>query len=107
MRMEHGRSHICRLCLAAALIPLSASLPALAQGAPTAALAELDAHARAFPRGALGPEAQMLRVDALLASGDTAGGRALAAQLLARDPAGPHAKRLRTLIAQDSAARQD
>jgi len=32
--MEHGRSHICRLCLAAALIPLSASLPALAQGAP-------------------------------------------------------------------------
>lgn len=70
---------------------------ALADGDPNGALAALDAHDRAFPRGALRGEAQVIRAEALLARGDTAAARALARELLARDPSGPHARRLHTI----------
>jgi uncharacterized protein HemY len=39
----------------------------------------------------------VLRVEALLARGDRPAARTLAEALLARDPSGPHARRLRTL----------
>ena len=52
-----------------------AALRSLADAA--GALAQLDEHARRFPNGALGPEADAVRVEALLARGDVA--RALAA----------------------------
>jgi hypothetical protein len=39
----------------------------------------------------------VLRTEALLARGDSAAARRLARDLLARDPSGPHAQRLRTI----------
>lgn len=60
-------------------------------------LALLDRYERAFPTGALRSEASVLRAEALLEGGDHKGAQALARTLLARDPSGPHAKRLTTL----------
>lgn len=62
------------------------------------AIAALDRHDREFPHGALRAESAMLRVEALLVRGDDAGAKARAKDLLARDPNGPHAKRLRTIL---------
>jgi len=65
---------------------------------PGAALAALDRYERAFPAGALRTEASMVRVEALLARGDGGQARKLARDLLAQDPSGPHARRLRSIV---------
>jgi hypothetical protein len=70
---------------------------ALGRGDASGALAALDRHDRAFPAGALRTEANVMRAEALLARGDRAAARKLASDLLARDPSGPAAKRLRTI----------
>lgn len=70
---------------------------ALDQGNASGALAALDRHDRAFPAGTLQTEADILRTEALLARGDTVAARALASELLARDPSGPHARRLASI----------
>jgi hypothetical protein len=62
------------------------------------ALRALDEHDRRFPRGALGPEAAVLRVEALLAAGDRPAAEALGARLLAESPSGPLADRVRALL---------
>jgi hypothetical protein len=62
------------------------------------ALRALDEHDRRFPQGALGPEAQVLRVEALLAAGDRPGAEALGGRLLAASPSGPQAERVRALL---------
>ena len=61
------------------------------------ALLELDRHDRTFPNGPLRTEATVLRAEALLAHGETARAKRLAQDLLARDPNGPSARRLRTI----------
>lgn len=66
-------------------------------GDPAGALAMLDRHDRMFPNGALRTEASVLRVDALVAKGDRPAAKKLAAELLARDPSGPHARHLRSV----------
>jgi TolA-binding protein len=62
------------------------------------ALRALDEHDRRFPSGALAPEAQVLRVEALLAAGDRPGAEAVANRLLAASPSGPQAERVRMLL---------
>jgi hypothetical protein len=83
--------------LAQELRSLDEARSALAQGDAPGALTLLDRHDRTFPTGPLRTEARMLRVEALLARGDRASARRLATDLLARDPSGPHARRLRTI----------
>jgi hypothetical protein len=62
------------------------------------ALADLDRYERTFPTGTLRTEASLLRVESLLARGDGPDARRLARELLAQDPSGPHARRLRTIV---------
>jgi hypothetical protein len=84
--------------LARELRLLDTARSALGRGDIAAVLATLDRYERAFPGGKLRTEGAMLRVDALLARGDVMAARALARDLLSRDPSGPHARRLRTLL---------
>ena len=83
--------------LAQELRSLDEARSALARGDASGALTLLDRHDRAFPTGPLRTEARMLRVEARLARGDRAAARKLATELLARDPSGPQARRLRTI----------
>jgi hypothetical protein len=76
---------------------LDSARAALGRGDARGALVLLDRHSRTFPSGSLAAEASMLRVEALLAGGERQAARALAIDLLAKDPSGPHAKRLRTV----------
>jgi hypothetical protein len=50
--------------------PIAAALAALARGAPAEAIAALERHARAFPRGQLEEEREALWIQALIAAGD-------------------------------------
>jgi hypothetical protein len=86
--------------LARELDALDRARSALNQGDPNAALVALDKYDRTFPKGSLRMSAQVLRAEALLARGDKAAAQTLAKQLLARDPAGPEAKRLRTIAGE-------
>ncbi len=65
---------------------------------PLRVIALLNAYQREFPSGALNPEAQVLRIEALAASGQLDKARALAQKLLAADPTGPLADRVRALV---------
>lgn len=67
---------------------------------PAAALARLDEHARAYPKGALAEERDVLRVEALCRAGRFEEGRRRGDALLAVHPAGLYASRLRTLLHQ-------
>ena len=73
---------------------------ALRAGRPRGALAALDARDREHPRGELGPEGTVLRVQALLQAGDRAGARRVAEGWLRRRPTGPHAERIRGLLGE-------
>ena len=65
---------------------------------PSRTLALLDAYQRQFPNGALAPEAQLLRVEALIQSGRRARALPLARRLLNAAPDGPLSERLRKLL---------
>jgi hypothetical protein len=69
----------------------------LAAGNPSLALAELDHYERHVRARALGAEAAVLRVEALLQAGQRAAAVALARRLLAAQPQGLHAARLRRI----------
>lgn len=71
---------------------------AIASGNTAAALSALDRHKREFPRGFLSSEAEVLRVEALVKAGRTAEARAQGERLLSREPNGPQAKRVRSLL---------
>jgi hypothetical protein len=70
----------------------------LARGDAAGALAALGEHARAFPRAALRPEADLLRMRALLASGDRAAALGIARRLVAQAPQSAHARAAITLL---------
>jgi len=70
---------------------------ALASGDPRAALDALDARDRRFGEGALGPEARVLRIEALAANGEDAEAMARANAFLAADPDGVQARRVRSI----------
>ena len=72
---------------------------ALASGSASTALMELDTYEQSARARALGTEATVLRVEALLQSGQRTSAVALAQRLLAAQPRGPHASRLRSVVA--------
>jgi hypothetical protein len=73
---------------------------ALANGNANAALGLLADYDRAFPAGALRPEASVVRVRALLAAGDRAGAEALGRRIIAAAPKSEHADAIRKWLAQ-------
>jgi len=72
---------------------------ALAAGQPALALARLDQYAARFPNGTMTPEANVVRIEALLAAGDRPSAERVAQAFLARDPESPYASRVRSLLA--------
>jgi hypothetical protein len=84
--------------LADEIAALDGAREALASGDAARALRALDARDRAFPRGALGPEAMVLRIEALALRGDRATATRLGEAFLAASPRSPHASRIRTVL---------
>jgi hypothetical protein len=76
---------------------------ALAMRDHAGALARLDEHAHRFPRRRLSSEATVLRIETLVKSGNTAQATKLGKDFLARQPNGPYAKRVSSLIGDVSA----
>jgi hypothetical protein len=71
---------------------------ALARGDTASALRALDRRDRECPRGALGPEALVIRVQVQLAQGNRAAAEAAAHRFLAKNPDSAQARTLRTLL---------
>ncbi|MFO0565439.1 MAG: hypothetical protein U0263_07240 [Polyangiaceae bacterium] len=76
---------------------LDGAREALRRNSPGEALSKLDGYAHEFPRGRMGAEAFVVRLDALVRSGRSAEARALAERHLATNPASPHAAKIRKL----------
>ncbi|HXU65246.1 MAG TPA: hypothetical protein VN962_26285 [Polyangia bacterium] len=68
------------------LASIDAARTALARGDAAGAIARLNRYARAYPRGRLDMEAEVLRIDALVESGRTDQARARAREFLRRHP---------------------
>jgi hypothetical protein len=77
---------------------LDGAREALAAGDASRTLRALDEHDRRFPGGMLGPEATVLRIEALALRGDRAAAVRLGNAFLEAHPQSPHAARLRTLL---------
>ena len=77
---------------------LDAAISALHRHDARAALTALDAYDRQFPSGTLAPEAAAARIEAIVAIGDAAHARDLAAQFLAAHGSSPLAQRVRDLV---------
>lgn len=71
---------------------------ALAAGEPARALSLLDAYSASYPRGSMGPEATVLRVEALVRAGDPSAAARLGNAFLASNPQSPYAGRVRALL---------
>jgi hypothetical protein len=78
---------------------LDAAHRALASGDAASAIRQLDDYEARFPEGALFEEAEVLRVEALVATGDRAAAERAGQRFLAAHPNSPHAARVRALIA--------
>ncbi|HVY49063.1 MAG TPA: hypothetical protein VHB21_24405 [Minicystis sp.] len=78
---------------------LDAAREALNRGESGKALEALERHDKQFGTALLGPEAMVLRMEALAQRGDKAGAAALANQFLALYPTSPHAARVRSILA--------
>jgi hypothetical protein len=65
---------------------------------PARALVEADTHARRFPHGTLGPERELLRVDALLRLGRNPEAHKLAEQMLAAPEGHPYRAQIEQLL---------
>jgi hypothetical protein len=87
-----------RSTLADELATLDVAREAIAAGDASRAFQALDRHDRAFPRALLGPEATVLRVEAMVLRGDRTGAASLGTAFLAAHPRSPHASRIRSLI---------
>lgn len=77
---------------------IDAARAALSRGDSRGALATLDAYSRIYPRGRLGMEAEVLRIDALERSGDTDGARRRAEAFLRHNPKSVLSARVRRLL---------
>jgi hypothetical protein len=91
--------------------PLSAEIAALDRARSAArrhdavgALALLDAYEHEFPNGLLAVEADVVRIEALADSGQHDRALALGQALLRTSPSGPHAERVRSIVANIEAA---
>jgi outer membrane protein assembly factor BamD (BamD/ComL family) len=85
--------------LAAELAILDRTKRALENGDPSGALKQLETHDAQFRDGRLAPEATVLRIEALIASGDTRAAEQRALGFLAKHPKSPLAGRVRALVA--------
>jgi hypothetical protein len=65
---------------------------------PVGTLRVLDDYANQFPHGNLAPEALVLRIEALVRSGQRSAAEKLAREYLARNPGSPHARKIATLL---------
>jgi len=79
---------------------LDAARSAISRGDTSSALAALGQHAQRFPQGFLRSEAAVLRVEALVRAGRRAEAQAEGEKLLAREPNGPQAQRVRSLLGE-------
>lgn len=86
--------------LSAELAALDSARSALAGGDASGALGDLDAYARNFPHGKLGLEAEVLRIDALAKSGQTAAAQKRAQAFIKRHPDSVLASRVRAYAGQ-------
>ena len=84
--------------LTAEVTALDEARRALAASDPGLALLSLDSYDRRFALRRLGPEASVLRLEALLAEGRADQARQLGDQLLAAEPEGAYAQRVRSLL---------
>lgn len=84
--------------LAAEVAAIDGARNALRSGDAAGALRLLDAYGRDFPKGSLGLEAQVLRIEALDASGQKQKARALAERFLAAHPNSVLAPRLKAVL---------
>lgn len=84
--------------LAAEMRLVDAARRAVLSGDSRGALSTLGSYERAFPNGALAPEATVLKVRALLAVGDRAGAQALGQHVIDRAPRSEHADAVRTAL---------
>jgi hypothetical protein len=71
---------------------------ALASGDAEGSLRALDAYDLRFGKRRLGPEATLLRIEALLTQGRTESAQKLGDQLLAAEPSGAYSQRVRSLL---------
>ncbi|WP_437757021.1 hypothetical protein [Sorangium sp. So ce1389] len=76
---------------------------ALGAGDAAGCLSELDAYDRRFPRSAMGEEATVLRIEALIRLGDRARAADLGQRFLASRPTSPHAAGVRALLGATTA----
>jgi hypothetical protein len=86
--------------LSAELAALDRARSALASRDSQQALRLLDEYAQRFPKRRLNTEAAVLRIEALAARGDRASAARLGKEFLARQPNGPYARRVSSLIAE-------
>ncbi|MES1174414.1 MAG: hypothetical protein ABUL62_08790 [Myxococcales bacterium] len=84
--------------LSAELSALDAARSSLSARDPKSALTALDAYARNFPHGKLAIEAEVLRIDALAKSGQTAAARSRAEAFIKRHPDSVLASRVRSSV---------
>jgi hypothetical protein len=80
------------------LAMLDRARSATSAGDTNRALSILDAYAVRFPRGAMAPEAAVLRVEALVKAGDRPGAMRFANAFLASAPHSPYATRIQSLL---------
>jgi hypothetical protein len=79
---------------------------ALMRGESRRSLRLLDEHSRRFAKPRLSSEATVLRIEALVASGERARATQLGQQFLASHPNGPYERRIRSLIESKERAKQ-
>ncbi len=78
------------------LLALDAAHALLREARPTDALRAISRYLRKFPNGSMLPEAQLLEIDALRASGDNAGASRKTVLFLQAHPDSPGAQRLQS-----------
>jgi outer membrane protein assembly factor BamD (BamD/ComL family) len=71
---------------------------ALDKGDARGALSALDGYQQDYPHGTLGPEASVLRIEALQLAGERSRAKALGESFLKAHPKSPHAQRVRSLL---------
>jgi Outer membrane lipoprotein len=93
--------------LADEVAALQVARTALAAHDPGGAIVALDRYKSRFPAGKLGPEATVLRIDALNQRGDHAAASALGDRFLATHPHSPYADRVRSILSAPKGAAKD
>jgi hypothetical protein len=82
------------------LSAIESARSALARRDYARALRLLDEHRKRFPKARLMAEATVLRIEALAASGEKQAAARIGKAFLARDPNGPYARRVRSLLGE-------